>query len=306
MDILEKLLKPSERMPISGLPQWEERHRRVVSEVTSPIEQAFLAGMQADRLGYAFASGLQVAQGVVFGSTQGLLGAVAITEEQGGFPADIECEIRDGRLFGKKTFVTLGPSARVLWVLAYEGTLPNGHKRLRMVKLRLPHDDVEVRRTKSTEFIPEIPNAEVFFEGTDIVDEVVLPKEPWTNYVKPFGVAEDLYVHAAFVGFYSQVMARAEAPTAAQEELLMYATALKSLAQLPLSAPTTQLALEGVLTRLQTFVETPGTFWEEVDAVTQEFWRRDKPVFSMASRTRNRRRESAWKQLHITGTVRSP
>jgi hypothetical protein len=146
------------------------------------------------------------------------------------------------------------------------------------------------------EFIPEIPSAEVFFENADVVNDAFLPGDAWEDYVKPFSVAEDLYVHAAFAGWYSQVLSRAEAPMAWQEELLAYAAAMKTMALLPLMAPSTHLALEGVLTRLRQFMETPGPFWEDVDAVTREYWKRDKTVLAWATRTRNRRRETAWRK----------
>lgn len=298
MDLLEKLLLPSPVETLATFPQWEERHRRAIQEAKTPIEQALMAGHSVDRLGYAFASGQQVAISAILGGNQAGLAALCVAEDAGSDAADLQSHTKEGLLYGKKSSVMLGPAARVLWVVAREATQGSESGRFRLVRIKVPKANLEVRRLKSSEMMPEIPHADIFFEGVDVMDEEILPGDGIEHYLKPLKTAEDMYVHAAMLGWYAHILANAEAPAAMQEEMLVYVQALRALAAMPLSSATMQLSLAGTLTRIRAFLEFPGAFWDDVDTLIRERWLRDRPLLLAASRHQNARREAAWKKIH--------
>ena len=72
-------------------------------------------------------------------------------------------------LTGRKKWVTGGPLADLLLVVASTGTDDAGKNRLRLVRVDARAPGVRIEPMPPTPFVPEIPHAQVVLEGPDLV-----------------------------------------------------------------------------------------------------------------------------------------
>lgn len=114
--------------------------------VSAAIEK-LVSGVGADRLGVAFREGYAAAlRALVPGLPEGEVVALAATEEGGGHPKAIQTRFSDGKVTGRKTFVTMGTVAdRVLVVAREAGGGEAEEGRLRVVSVTARQPGVVVR-----------------------------------------------------------------------------------------------------------------------------------------------------------------
>ncbi len=302
--VLEELVtaKPAPR-PIDSLATWWTRHRELSARFPVPVDVAILAGFAADRLGYAFASGYQAAGAELFAGRvvgEPRLSALCVTEAGGAHPRAIATTLRRGehglRLDGEKRFVTLGPAAERLFVVASEGLLPDGKNRLRVAAIDARRAGVTLR-TEATAFVPEIPHAVATFDGVTVADDELLAGDGYLEFVKPFRTVEDCHVHAALLGWWVQLARRADASHDLLEALFARVVTMRALALADPKSAAVHLALGGALASARQLLAELEPLVARLDAETRTRFERDRPLLKVAGRARELRREAAWRTL---------
>jgi len=301
-DVLELLLvAPPDGGPVGSLEAWWSRHRELASRFGAPADLAIAGGLAADRLGWAFASGYQSAGLALFGDVVregGRLFALCATESGGAHPKAIETRLRrddDGtlRLDGHKAFVTLGPAAERLLVLANEGEDADGRKRLRVAAVDAGRDGVRVTPMPAMPFVPEIPHATLELDGVAVDDADLLPGDGWARWIKPFRTVEDCCVHAALLGWLVGVGRRSGWPPEAVERIAALVVSVRGLASADPSSPAVHRALGGLLAASRHLVDDLEPLWSQVGEQTRFRWERDRPLLEVASRARDARLAAA-------------
>ena len=104
---------------------WWPRWRALAAAASQPFERAVLGGAEADRLGWAFASGYQAAlRSLVPSLPDDAIAALCVTEAEGNFPRAIRTSLTPQgagfALSGEKRWTTLGPGGGLFIVIARE------------------------------------------------------------------------------------------------------------------------------------------------------------------------------------------
>lgn len=302
--ILRQLLTaPVDVKPVADVAAWRTLHQQVAAPFAIPVERALIGGFFADRLGYAFISGYGEALRQLFSSNGAPLveaAALCATEEGGAHPKAIKTQLApdgDGfRLSGDKHFVTFGPLARVLFVVASEGT---GGPRNRLAVVRIPanRDGVQINPLPDLPMVPEIPHASVRFTNVRIEPAERLPGDGYEDFLKPFRTVEDCHVMAAFLGWLSQLSRRFTFPQPIAQEIAVLVAAVTTLATSPPLDSAVHVALGGFLERIEQLVATCAPHFATMDEQTRSRWERDRPLLRVAGRVRAQRLQAAWQRL---------
>jgi hypothetical protein len=282
---------------------WWQAHRTATRGL-SPIERALLGGASADRVAWAFAAGYAAAlRALVPGLEEDGLAALAATEEGGAHPRAIKTELRPAEggafaLHGVKRFVTLATEAAILYVVAREaGTEVDGRPQLRVVKVGRNAEGVRAVPLPPTPFVPEIPHAEVHFEGVAVAAADVLPGDGYDRYLKPFRTIEDIHVHAAGLAFLVGMARRYGFADAAVARLVALLVALHALAAADPVAVATHVALEGVIRDSEAVLSSLDSEWGKAEPETRARWEADRGLFRVAGKVRVQRAAKAFERL---------
>jgi len=283
--------------PVESIDAWRARDAAIRARFADPIEHAIAAGFDADRLGWAFASGYRAAGRSLFGGPDDdRLAALCATEDGGAHPRAIRTTLTDLVLDGTKSFVTLGTAAEVLFVVATQGDDPaSGRPRLRIARIDAAREGVRIEPMPPAPFVPEVPHARATFERVRVEPEELLPGDGYDRYLKPFRTVEDIYVHAALVGWLVRVGRLSSWGDDVLEELLALAVTMRALARMSPTAPETHVVLAGALAASRRSVERLD--WSRVEGDTRARWERDRVLLGVAGKARAARREAAWKRL---------
>ncbi|MFK7990094.1 MAG: acyl-CoA dehydrogenase family protein [Sandaracinaceae bacterium] len=286
---LAALLGPEPAARIEGVDAFWRRYQDL--RRGDPLLSAVAVGGCVDRIGWAFAAGYESAVfRLIDGHDPALAGALCVTESGPPHPRNIEARWDGERLDGHKRYVTLGSRADVLYVLARSGE-ENGRPRLTLLCVQQGAPGLTLLPGKATPFVPEVPHAEVRFEG---VSASPLIGDGWSDYVKPFRTVEDLHVHAAVLAYGVAALSRSHGDREAIELGLATLTTFRALAGEDPSDPTVHLALHGAMER------TGPVFDALIDALSGDEKarvERDRRLFRVASTARQARRERAWSKL---------
>jgi acyl-CoA dehydrogenase len=264
------------------------------------VEQAALAGLVADGLGWAFAGGYEAALARLdpLGMTGAVLGALCATEDGGGHPRAMRTALapREGgyTLTGDKSFVTLGDAADVLLVVASVGAAA-GRNRLRVARVPARREGVRVHGAPPLPFVPEIVHAKATFDGVAVADSELLPGDGYDDALKPFRTIEDIHVMAAALGWAIGVARASDWPRAWIDEALALIVALRAASDAPPLAPETHVVLAGTQALARRALEAAP--WSRSDADVRSRWERDRRLLEVASSVRAARLETAWRAL---------
>jgi hypothetical protein len=260
-----------------------------------PLEQALLTGFAATRVADAFLAGYQAAlRALVPSLPANRPVCLCATEDGPVHPRHITTRIEDGRLTGKKSWVTGGPHADLLLVLANAGTDAAGKNDLRLVLVEAHAPGVTIVPLPETPFVPEIPHARVELHGVEIVEHAILPGDGWEGYVKPFRTVEDLHVHGAVLAYVLGVARRSGWPRGLMEELAAVLCATAALAAAEPRAQETHVALAGVIALGRRLLDAAEPHWERVEPEERDRWRRDRRLLDVAEKARQARTAAAW------------
>ena len=217
----------------------------------------------------------------------GHVAALCATESGGGHPRAIETTLEDGRLTGRKRFVTLGPLAERLVVLARTGVDDAGRPRLVACVVASDAPGAAVRATPPLPFIPEVPHGQLSLDATP--PTVVLPADGYADVLKPFRTVEDAHVSGAVAAWLVGVAQEVGWPDAITEGLLVTVAALAQVAALDPADPATHRLLGGTLASLESQLDALDPLWSEAPAALRAAWTRDRPVLRIADGPRGAR-----------------
>ncbi len=247
-----------------------------------PADRAVAGGVMADRLAYAFLAGYHAACDAVMGPSP--WPAMCVTEEGPPHPRNIACRYADGALHGVKNFVTGGPTAKTLHVLAVAGET-KGQRELVVGTVTLPTEGAAIEALAPPPFVPELQHGRVRFSGAK-VDSVV--EDGWGARIKPFRTVEDLHVTMAIAAYLARTLHRHGGSAQDVEAVAGLVFALHALAAAPADSPVVHRALAGVDALLRPIVERTELPGEE-----GERWARDRRLLRVAQSAREARAAAA-------------
>ncbi len=264
------------------------------------VEQAALAGLVADGLGWAFAGGYEAALSRLDpqGIHGGVLGGLCATEEGGGHPKAIQSTLtpRGGgyALSGKKSWVTLGSDADLLLVVASVGQ-GEGRNRLRVARVPIQRAGVTIKDTPPLPFVPEIAHARAVFDNVAIAESELLPGDGYDDVLKPFRTIEDIHVMASSLGWGIGLARASDWPRAWIDEALALVTLFRAASDAPQLAAETHVVFAGAQAMAMRLLD--GAPWSKTDEAVRTRWERDRPLVNVAATVRAARLEAAWKAL---------
>jgi acyl-CoA dehydrogenase len=270
------------------------------------VEQAALAGLVADGMGWAFAAGYEAALARLDpqGMQGGVLGALCATEEGGGHPRAIRSALTprdDGfALSGTKTWVTLGDEADLLLVVASVGADREGRNRLRVARVPTPRKGVAIHRQPPLAFVPEIAHAKATFDDVAIEAREILPGDGYGDALKPFRTIEDIHVMASVLGWAIGVGRASDWPRSWIDEALALVVVLHAASDRPQLAPETHVVLAGAQSLARRLLG--GAPWAQTSELTRSRWERDGRLLEVAGAVRGAREKAAWQALGQAGT----
>lgn len=287
----------------SSVAEWWPRWRDGAARAAAPAAQALLGGFDADRVGWAFASGYQAALRALLPDLPAdAVAAFCVTEESGNRPRDIRTRIRalaDGRVAidGAKRWTTRGPDSSLLLVV---GALPGDEARpqLKLARVAAGTPGLQLLPMPETRFVPEVPHARVQLDGVVVDAGALLPGDGYERYVKPFRSIEDIHVTLAVLAYLLREARQRDWPAAFAERLCAVLVTLAALSEAAADAPATHVALAGALAQAHALYEDAGTLWAQCgDDPAAQRWQRDAALFAVAGTARSQRAARAWERL---------
>jgi len=303
--LLEQLLAaPLEAAPCEDVASWWARHRALADDWREPVALAIAGGYAADRIGWAFASGYQAALRALVPDLPGdAVAAFCVTEAGGNRPKDIHTTLeRDGesgwRLTGSKRWTTLGPEGALFLVAARDASVGGERPAIKLVRVPSNAPGLRIEPMPPTRFVPEVPHAQLHFEGVALAAGALLPGDGYERYVKPFRTVEDIHVVAAQLGYTLREARRFAWPQEWVERALAALESLRLIAREDPASPATHLALAGALALVGALLREADVHWAQApDAAARARWERDRPLGGVASKARALRSERAWQRL---------
>jgi alkylation response protein AidB-like acyl-CoA dehydrogenase len=291
--------------PRVSVAEWWPRWRDGAALAGTPPEQALLGGFDADRVGWAFASGYQAALRALLPDLPAdAVAAFCVTEENGNRPRDIHTRITpqaDGSVLvsGAKRWTTLGPDSSVLLIV---GALPpaevGARAQLKVARLPVGTPGLQLLPMPQTRFVPEVPHARVQLDAVRLDAKALLPGDGYELYVKPFRSLEDAHVTLAVLGYLLRESRQRAWPSAYAERLCATLAVLSGVAAAPADAPVTHLVLAGALAQAHAMYAEAGTLWAATgDDPAAQRWQRDTALFGVAGSARSQRTARAWERL---------
>ena len=305
---LEWCLRAATEVPVRAcVADWWPRWRDGAARAATPAAQALLGGFDADRVGWAFASGYQAAlRALLPGLPADAVAAFCVTEEGGNRPRDIRTRFTpraDGSVAidGAKRWTTLGPDSSLLYIV---GALPSEGARpqLKLARVAADAPGLQLLAMPETRFVPEVPHARVQLDGVVVGADALLPGDGYERYVKPFRSIEDIHVTLAVLAYLLREARRRGWPAGFTERLCASLATLAMLSEAAADAPVTHLVLAGALAQAHALYDEAGTLWAAAgDDPAAQRWQRDAALFAVASSARSQRAARAWERLQTGG-----
>lgn len=265
------------------------------------LDRALAAGLAAPSVGAAFLAGYRAALSALVPALGDTPAALCASEDGGAHPRAIETALTRSEhaltLDGTKRFVTGASTARVLLVLAHEGTAPDGTRRLALVRVPADHPSLAWSPMPALPFVPDVDHASVTLSALSVPLESRLPGDGWTDYVRPFRTVEDVHVCAAVTAFALRHARAHDDLRPLAEQLVALALTLRALADGDPSAPSTHLALAGCFTTLDALAPQLDALFARSPELP---WARDRRILTVARSAREQRRAKAWASLHAS------
>ena len=303
-ELLDAVLRgDATAVPCDAIEDWWPRMLAAERGFDRSIDRAVAGGFAADRLGWAFVAGYQQALRALDPAlSPETPAALAATEEGGGHPRAMATRfIRDpdggGTLAGTKRFVTLGPFARTVLVVASTGADADGRNRLVVVRVQGEAAGIRWSPLPTMPFAPEIVHASATFEDVPVAAADVLPGDGYDRYLKPFRTLEDLHVAAGALGHLLAVAKRNGWSDGYRAELATAVLTVRALAENPPVDPATHVALGGFFAALHRLADQATERWQTDTSPEGERWLRDRRLLDVASTVRAKRLEAAWRAI---------
>lgn len=292
------------------LEDWSSQWRSLTRENREPVALAMYGGFRADRVAWAFCSGYQAALRSLMMYSTGEPGpdellAFCATESGGNRPRDIATtftgEGADLCINGEKSWSALGAMATTLIVV---GRRPSDDEQPQLEITRVPStaQGVTFIEKPPLPYAPEMVHTACRFDNVkpasiDGFDGSLFHGDGYSFYVKPFRTVEDIFVSLAVQGWLLREALARNWPEAFREQLLAQLTTLYYLSDEDPRLPTTHMPLAGALAATRRIYEQADELWRGESDAAAERWRRDRPLFDVASKPRALRAQRAWEAL---------
>ncbi len=304
VDAISSLLRTAAAVPeCASVAEWWPRWRALTASTAQPFERAILGGAQADRLGWAFASGYQAALRVLDPTLPDeAIAALCVTEADGNFPRAIRTTLTpEGGGFvvsGEKCWTTLGPGGGVFLVIARESGCDEARPSLKAVRIASGTPGLVIESMPPTSFVPEVPHARVRLDNVRVAASALLAGDAYLEYVKPFRTIEDIHVHAASIAYLAAEARRRRWPQEWSGRAMLLLHALSGMARLDPLASETHVALSSALALGEALVAEADGHWVKAgDDPAAARWARDRKLFGVAGKARVQRLAAAWVRL---------
>ena len=303
---LDACLRAPTQVPArASVAEWWPRWRQGAALAATPAEQAMLGGFDADRVGWAFASGYQAALRALLPQLPAdAVAAFCVTEESGNRPRDIRTRITpqaDGAVVisGAKRWTTLGPDSSLLLIV---GALPPAENSaraiLKVARVPVGTAGLQLLPMPETRFVPEVPHARVMLDDVRVDAAALLPGDGYERYVKPFRTLEDAHVTLAVLAYLLREARQRGWPAGFAEQLCATMVVLCDVAGAAADAPVTHVVLAGALAQAHALYGEAGTLWATAgDDPAAQRWVRDAALFGVAGSARSQRAARAWERL---------
>ena len=306
MKLIDTCLRAPTAVPDrASVAAWWPRWRDGAARAATPAAQALLGGFDADRVGWAFASGYQAAlRALQPDLPPDAVAAFCVTEDAGNRPRDIRTRFvpqadATVAISGAKRWTTLGPDSSVLLIV---GALPpqgsDARPQLKVARVAAGTPGLQLLPMPETRFVPEVPHARVQLDGVVVAADALLPGDGYERYVKPFRSIEDIHVTLAVLGYLLREARQRRWPTGFAERLCAALLTLAALSDAAADAPATHVALAGALAQAHALYDEAGSLWAAAGAdPAAQRWQRDAALFAVASSARGLRAARAWERL---------
>jgi acyl-CoA dehydrogenase len=303
---LDSCLRAATRVPpCASVAEWWSRWRLGAALAQSSAEQALLGGFDADRVGWAFASGYQAALRALLPDLPAdAVAALCVTEEGGNRPRDIHTRFTpaaDGSvsISGAKRWTTLGPDSSLLLIVGALPALDHAARaQLKVARVPVGAPGLRLLPMPQTRFVPEVPHARVQLDAVQVDAAALLPGDGYERYVKPFRTLEDTHVTLAVLAYLLREARQRGWPSDFAERLCATLALLSAVAGAPADAPTTHVVLAGALAQAHALYAEAGRLWAAAgDDPAALRWTRDAALFDVAASARGQRAARAWERL---------
>jgi len=217
--------------------------------------------------------------------------AFSVTEEGGNHPRSIASYLEAGRVFGKKTFVSMGELAQQVIVIAKEGE-SNGRPNLKAVLLESTADHVTLNTMPPLGLLNEIPHGELILSGAK---GVVLPGDGHSDYSQVFRWHEDVCLLTSFSAYFHGFLAGS---SGCRQYLQVCLSLLSRLHHLHEPSDVNAILLQSCFDDFRSLVlailEDNSNALHELKLQVQ----REQKLFSLAKGAREARTERAWARLY--------
>lgn len=293
---------------IRDLEDWRNRWPTLTGVETDPVALALRSGFEADRIGWAFAGGYQAALRTLLArfaerpAGAGELFALCATESGGNRPRDIQTTLTvDGDTLivsGEKSWTTLGAAASAFLVVGrLPGTEEGVSPSLKVALVPAEAAGISFQEKPPIAFVPEIPHTASRFDNVALDAGALLPGDGYSHYVKPFRTVEDTFIALAVQACLLREARARGWPAAFREALVTQLYTLGHLAGEDPTLPVTHLALAGALDATHRLYDQADLHWRSEEDDAAQRWRRDRPLFKVASKPRALRAQRAWQAL---------
>ncbi len=304
---LDTCLRAATEVPArASVAAWWPRWRDGAARAATPAAQALLGGFDADRVGWAFASGYQAALRALLPDLPAeAVAAFCVTEEAGNRPRDIRTRFTpaaDGSvsISGAKRWTTLGPDSSLLLIVgALPGADDGARVQLKVARVPAGTPGLQLLPMPETRFVPEVPHARVQLDAVAVDAAALLPGDGYERYVKPFRTLEDAHVTLAVLAYLLRETRARGWPLAFAERLCATMIALTEITASPADAPATHVVLAGALAQAHALYAEAGALWAQTaDDPAAQRWQRDAALFGVAGSARSQRAARAWERLN--------
>lgn len=304
--LLEDLLTSKERQIeclelAAWLPIWREKQVKHCSH--GPFIAAVLAASHADRLSWAFFSGYQGAIQITFPeqTREGNVCAFCVNES-GRKISEIETAIVDAQgrslLHGKKSWVLDGMQDLQMFILSRSAAgSVKGPGSLVCVQLPLRISGIALTGKQSQGPVPELPHAEVTFEGVELSVNQILEGDGYAEYAKPFRLREDIFVTGCTLAYLFGEGRLAAWPTTWAQQCIASIAGLYACSMLDPHCPETHVLTAGVLATASEAIRDTELFWESGAKDKLFRWHRDKTLLSLGKDARRQRVIKSWRSM---------
>lgn len=304
------LFKPTENNPLNNNSlsnrEWWDLCIKINDSDSSPLIQAILGGLYSTNYSQAFLGGYQAAirhllilKGHKSASVD-CFRCFCVSESRGRHPRDLQCKLNleengSQYLEGDKNFISEKDLVQELLILAREPS-----EKLRLVRLKLGQNGMDLKAGKTPKFVPDINRGEIMLNHVYINEADVFPGDGHQDYSKVFGHLEGQFVRISTLGFILKHIYPEKNETELIEQIISiiytYVTVLESHG----AKPNGQILLAGLKPNLQAIVRKIDALLKGKEIEKRPFaldWQRDQIILFADVPFQEVRKHKAWELL---------